>query len=129
MAMKLFVAGERPSWNSCVYSNPLMTRKPTAQRSVAAMNQRPNLRLPRRRNDQAMTTVTLDRIRTKVLTVASGTLRNVQPRGQSGALLRNRIYVEKSAPKSITSDARNSQMPNLALYSPVSGRGWTLYGI
>src|SRR5437763_17049697 len=129
MAMKLFVAGERPSWNSCVYSKPLITRKPRAQSSVRAMKMRPLFRSPKRRYDHAMITVTDEAMRTNVLSVASGTLRNVQPRGHDAALLRSRMYDENSAPKSMTSDARNSQMPNLALYSPVSGRGWTLYGI
>src|SRR5687767_9808815 len=78
---------------------------------------------------QAMTTVTLDPISTKVFNMASGTLRMSHPRGQVGAVVRSRMYDEKSAPKSITSDARNSQIPNFPLYSPVSGRSSMVYGM
>src|SRR6266481_4806703 len=39
------------------------------------------------------------------------------------------MYVENSAPNSITSEARNSQMPSLPFASPVSGRSSTVYGI
>src|SRR6266571_5656108 len=109
--MKLFVAGERPSTNSWRYSKPLLTRKASAQTRVREMKIRPHFKLPRRRLAQARTTVTLDAIRMKVFAVASGTLRKVQPRGQVGALVRSRMYEEKSAPNSITSDARNSQIP------------------
>src|SRR2546422_6584244 len=101
----------------------------TAHRRVPAMKSRPHFKLPRRRFAQASTTVTLEAISTKVFTVASGTFRKVQPRGQVGAAVRSRINDENSAPNSITSDARKSQIPSLALYSPVSGRGWTLCGI
>ena len=45
------------------------------------------------------------------------------------ASIRKKMYAEKSAPKSITSDARKSQMPILAFQSPVSGRVETVYGI
>ena len=75
---------------------------------------------------QAITVVILEVIRTKVLTVPTGIFS--QPCGQkpSGEPTRNRIYVEKSAPNSMTSEARNSQIPTLALYSPVSGRASTV---
>jgi hypothetical protein len=33
------------------------------------------------------------------------------------------MYDENNAPNSITSDARNSQIPSFALYKPVSARG------
>src|ERR1700726_1255849 len=39
------------------------------------------------------------------------------------------MQVENNAPNSITSDARNSQMPSLQLCSPVSGRASTVYGM
>ena len=37
--------------------------------------------------------------------------------------------MENSAPNSMTSDARNSQIPSLPLVKPVSGRSSTVYGI
>ena len=93
------------------------------QSSVMAMKTRPAFKLPSRKFAQARTTVTLDAISTNVLTVASGTFSSSHPRGQCGAPVRMRISDEKSAPKSMTSDARNSQIPSLPLYTPVSGRG------
>jgi len=73
--------------------------------------------------------VTDEEIRSMVLSVASGTLRMLAPRGHSGAATRSKMYDEKSAPNSITSEAKNSQMPSLALYIPVSGRASTVYGM
>jgi hypothetical protein len=57
-----------------------------------------------------------------VLNVASGTFRMVAPRGQSVAPVRSRMYDANSAPKSMTSEARNSQMPIFPFVSPVSCR-------
>src|SRR5438477_9095142 len=51
------------------------------------------------------------------------------PCGHSTEPVRKMMYVENSAPKSITSDARNSQTPSLPLCRPVSGRASTVYGI
>src|SRR5205085_12616743 len=71
---------------------------------------------PRRRLAHAKTTVTDEMINTSVLTVASGMFSpSSRPCGQCGTPLRRRISDEKSAPKSITSDARKSQIPSLAL--------------
>src|SRR5215213_3481707 len=77
----------------------------------------------------AMTIVTEDEIRTSVLNVASGTLRIVSPRGQLEAPVRIRMYDANSAPNSMTSEARNSQMPILPLVRPVSRRTSTVYGM
>ena len=52
---------------------------------------------------------------TKVFSVAAQTLSSSHPRGHDGAPLRSRISDEKSAPKSMTSEARKSQTPSLAL--------------
>jgi hypothetical protein len=60
-------------------------------------------------------TVTLDPIRMKVFSVASGTLSRSQPWASDWAPVRSRISEENSAPKSITSEARNSQIPSLPL--------------
>src|SRR5947209_6955020 len=107
--MKLLVLGKRWSTYSWWYSNPLFTRNASAQARVSAMKIRPHFRFPRRRLAHARTTVTDEAMRMNVLAVASGTLRNSQPRGHTGALVRIRMYDEKSAPNSITSEARNSQ--------------------
>ena len=72
-----------------------------------------------------MTIVTEDRIRTIVLNVASGTFRIVSPRGQLGARA-NQDVARKQGPNSMTSEARNSQMPILPLVSPVSRRTSTV---
>src|SRR5438552_2928125 len=74
-----------------------------------------------------MTIVTDDAIRMTVLIAPSRMLSS--PCGHSRAPTRSRMYVENSAPKSMTSDARNSHTPNLPLARPESGRGSTVYGI
>src|SRR5262249_32710911 len=71
--------------------------------------------------------VTDEQIRITVLIAPSLTLSS--PCGHSTAPTRRRMYVENSAPKSMTSDARNNQIPSLPLARPVSGRGSTVYGI
>src|SRR5215467_15523520 len=71
--------------------------------------------------------VTDEQIRMTVLIAPSLTLSS--PCGHSTAPTRSRMYVENSAPKSMTSDARNSQIPSFPFARPVSGRGSTVYGI
>src|SRR5215510_10400146 len=66
-------------------------------------------------------------MRITVLMAPSLTLSS--PCGHSTAPTRRRMYVENSAPNSMTSDARNNQIPSLPLARPVSGRGSTVYGI
>jgi hypothetical protein len=73
--------------------------------------------------------VTDERIRKSVLKKASGTLSTSGPWGQEVAPMRSRIRLENKAPKSMTSEERNSQMPSLALESPVTGWGSTTWGI
>jgi hypothetical protein len=51
------------------------------------------------------------------------------PDGQWAAPTLNKIYEEKSAPNSMTSDAKNSHIPKVALLKPVSGLSSTTYGI
>ena len=68
--------------------------------------------------------MTEEAIRTSVLTVASGTFRisdalsymcpSIMP-GHAGAPILRKMYAEKSPPKSMISEARNSQTPILAL--------------
>src|SRR5579859_371969 len=104
----------------------LMIKKPTPHRNVSPMY---NLYLPRFfcfSDTQLMTIVMLEMISTMVLMVARGILRNAAPCSHVSEPVRRRTYVENSAPKSITSDARNSHTPSLALYKPVSGRSVVL---
>src|SRR5438876_8212778 len=77
----------------------------------------------------ASTTVTDDRIRIAVFMVPTGTLSKPCGHIPGGASSRKKMYAEKSPPKSITSDARNNQMPTFAFQRPVSGRVETVYGI
>ena len=51
------------------------------------------------------------------------------PCGHAGADVRSSAYDENNAPKSITSDAMNSQMPSVTFVTPVSGRRSIVYGI
>src|SRR5205809_370621 len=74
-----------------------------------------------------MTIVTDELIRMTVLMAPSGTLSS--PCGHSAAPLRRMMYVENKAPNSITSEARNSQMPSLPFARPVSGLTSTVYGM
>ena len=69
-----------------------------------------------------MTIVTDEAIRTTVLSAARGTLSTSCCTGHVGAPLRSNAYDENNDPKSITSDARNSQIPSFGFVSPVSGR-------
>src|SRR5207245_11174298 len=78
---------------------------------------------------QASTTVTEDMMRMAVFIVPTGTLSNPCGHIPGGASSRKKMYAEKSPPKSITSDARNNQMPTLAFQRPVSGRVETVHGI
>ena len=57
-----------------------------------------------------------------VFSAASGTLRIADWSGHVGAPLRSSAYDENSEPNSITSEARNSQIPSFGFVSPVSGR-------
>ena len=74
-----------------------------------------------------ITIVTDEQMRMTVLIAPSFTLSS--PCGHSVAPTLSRMYVENSAPNSMTSDARNNQMPSLPLARPESGRGSTVYGI
>src|SRR6266513_3422267 len=76
----------------------------------------------------ASTTVTDDRIRIAVFMVPTGTLSKPCGHIPGGASSRKKMYAEKSPPKSITSDARNNQMPTFAFQRPGSGRVETVYG-
>src|SRR5579871_2541166 len=125
-AMNVLVDGQSPVSNLWAYSNPLMIRKPTPHRIVMPIY---ILYLPRSfffKDAQLMTIVKLEMIRTMVLIVARGTFRNAAPCSQVSAPVRSNTYVENSAPNNMTSDARNSHMPSLALYRPVSGRSVVL---
>jgi hypothetical protein len=68
-------------------------------------------------------------MRIAVFIVPTGTLSSPCGHVPGAASMRRKMYAEKSPPKSITSDARKSQMPILAFQSPVSGRVETVYGI
>src|SRR5271169_6734150 len=114
--MNVLVDGHIPFSNLCAYSKLLITRKPTPHRIVTPMY---NLYLPRFfifNETQLMTIVTLEIISTSVLIVARGILRPIlAPFSQVSAPVRSSTYVENNAPNSITSEARKSQMPSLAL--------------
>ena len=74
------------------------------------------------REAQAITIDTLEEIRTIVFTVAIGTLSFDAQYSKSpgGAAILKNMYAENNPPKSITSEAKNIQMPNFELISPVS---------
>ena len=77
-----------------------------------------------------MITVTLDEISTNVFTVAIGML-NLEPHkanSPAGAAILKKTYAENNPPKSITSDARKTQIPSFELFNPVSGLSSTVYG-
>ena len=79
------------------------------------------------RATQDFTMVQLDRIKLNVFRVAKGMFKCVSPEGgQTGDPTLKRIYAENNPPNNIISDARKSQIPSLALYKPVSSRGFTL---
>src|SRR5215469_8336494 len=78
---------------------------------------------------QASTTVTDDMIRIAVFIVPTGTFSKPCGHMPGGESIRKKMYAEKRPPKSITSDARKSQIPIFAFQSPVSGRFETVYGI
>src|SRR5688572_2943852 len=93
------------------------------------MNSRYRVRLPALRLAHASTIVTDEAIRISVLSAASGTLRIADWSGQLSAPIRSRAYAENSDPNSITSDARNSQIPSFGFVRPVSGRTSVVYGM
>src|SRR5437764_5805040 len=64
-----------------------------------------------------------------VLIVPTGTLSSPCGHMPGAASIRRKMYAENSPPKSITSDARKSQMPIFAFQRPVSGRLEIVYGI
>src|SRR5438874_5667043 len=68
-------------------------------------------------------------IRIAVFIVPTGTLSNPCGHMPGGASIRKKMYAEKSPPKSITSEARKSQIPIFAFQRPVSGRVEIVYGI
>src|SRR5262245_54395487 len=76
-----------------------------------------------------MTVVILEVMSTRVLVMPSQTLSQPSRQRPSGWPTRKRMYDENNAPNNMTSEARNSQIPALALYKPVSGRAATVYGI
>src|SRR5438093_13134613 len=127
MAKNVLCQGPSPLCKCSLYSKYLLTRKIPASTNVPSMYSRC---LPQSfifNDAHAITIVTDELMRMIVLMVPSGTIRS--PCGHSTAPTRSRMYVENSAPNSITSDARNNQMPSLPLASPESGRGSTVYGI
>src|ERR1051326_9048059 len=67
-------------------------------------------------------TGTEETMRMQVLNVPTGTLSTPCGHTPGAASRRRKMYAEKSAPKSITSEARKSHMPTLAFQRPVSGR-------
>src|SRR5436309_14114863 len=77
----------------------------------------------------ARTNVTDDMIRIAVFIVPTGTLSKPCGHMPGGESIRRKMYAEKSPPKSITSDARKSQIPIFAFQRPVSGRLEIVYGI
>src|SRR5918994_1626055 len=117
MPMKLFVDGS--SGGTCAnfepYSNPFTTMNPTPKRNVRPMC---SLNFPMSFIFSAAhdsTIVTDEAMRMIVFSVASGTFRIDDCTGQLSAPTRSSTYEEKSDPKSITSDARNSQIPSFGL--------------
>ena len=109
-----------------MYSKYLTIKNTNASATVAPMYRRYFPKSFILSDAQDITIVTDDPMRTMVLSVASGTLRIVAPSGHSVAPVRRMMYDEKSAPNSMTSEARNSQIPSLTLFSPVSARGSTV---
>src|SRR4030095_557112 len=77
----------------------------------------------------ASTTVTDDMIRIAVFIVPTGTLSKPCGHIPGAESTRRKMEAEKSPPKSITSEARKSQIPIFAFQRPVSGRVETVYGI
>src|SRR5436190_11610211 len=105
----------------------LLTRKTPASTNV---RMRYNRCFPHSFNlsdAHAITIVTDELMRMTVLIAPSGTLSS--PCGHSAAPLRRMMYVENKAPNSITSEARNSQMPSLPFARPVSCLTSTVYGM
>jgi len=92
-----------------------MPMKAKPQRSVARIHIRATCGLRSRRFAHAMTTKTDEAMSTKVLIVAGKTCSSFQPSGHLAAPVRIRISDEKSAPKSMTSEARNNQTPSFPL--------------
>src|SRR4051812_46605463 len=113
--------------NLSLYSLLLIPRNARAHRIVTAKKNLARPKLCNFKFAHAITTVTDDAIRTNVLNVPIGMLS--KPCGHAVLPTRRSTYDENSAPKSMTSEARNSQMPTFALYNPVSRRGSIVYGI
>src|SRR5213594_3975535 len=127
MAKNVLCQGPSPLCKCSLYSKYLLTRKIPASTKVPSKYSRC---LPQSfifNDAHAITIVTDELMRMIVLIVPSGTLRS--PCGHSGAPTRSRMYDENKAPNSITSDARNNQMPSLPLCNPVSGLASTVYGM
>ena len=104
-----------------------MTRNNTEHKRVIPMNILKPFMSFSLRATQDFTIVQLDRIKLNVFRVAKGMFKCVSPEGgQTGDPTLKRIYAENNPPNNIISDARNSQIPSLALYNPVSSRGFTL---
>src|SRR4029450_5897940 len=64
-----------------------------------------------------------------VFVVPSGRDSTSSPDGHAGAATRRRAYDENNGPKSMTSEARNTQMPSVTFETPVSARAVVVYGI
>ena len=117
------------SWlNFDVYSKYLITRNIKEQSKVIPIY---ILYLGKSfsfREAQAITIETLDEIRTRVLTVARGTLSSAAYRSKSpgGAASLRKIYAENRPPNSMISEAKNIQIPNLELINPVSSRSFMI---
>src|SRR5438445_4636622 len=127
MAKNVLCHGPSPLCKCSLYSKYLLTRKIPASTNVPSKYSRC---LPQSfifNDAHAITIVTDELMRMIVLMVPSGTLRS--PCGHSGAPTRSRMYDENKPPNSITSDARNNQMPSLPLCNPVSGLASTVYGM
>src|SRR5207302_2419066 len=129
MAKKLSCEGKWSWWNLSEYSKYFTTRKTRARKTVAPIHILNRGKLPILQEAQASTMVMELVISTAVLKVPKGALRtsleSPPSGGQCGAPMRISTQLEKSAPKSITSLARKSQMPNFPFGSPVTGCGFT----
>src|SRR6266571_4347456 len=127
MARNVVCQGPSPALKCAEYSKYLLTRKMPASTKVATRYTRCAPHLFILSDAHAITIVTDDEIRSTVLNAPSGMFSSWC--GHSIEPIRKMMYVEKSAPNSMTSEARNSQMPSLPFASPVSGRSSTVYGM
>jgi hypothetical protein len=101
----------------------LITKKATEHNKVIPIYFRKPSRLFIFKDAQLISTVILEIIRINVFKVPRGIFNGRWCHAPGSAPTRSKMYEENNAPKSMTSEARNNQIPTLALYSPVSGLG------